>query len=294
MQNKVVEQSEGYDADAAADKRDMLKCYSDRDVSCEIASRLQTRWVGSKVVFLKETDSTNREAKILAEKGFPHGTLVLADHQTKGQGRRGREWYTAAGTSVAMSLILKPKWEAQYASMLTLVQAMAVVRAIEEICGLQAQIKWPNDILVNEKKICGILTEMNLEMTEISSIIIGTGINVNQEKFPEEISAIATSLKIEKKQALSRTDLVERICELFEEYYESFLKTKDLSALKEEYDAHLISKGRSVKVLDPKKEFIGEALGITPRGELLVQQKDGEIVKVYAGEVSVRGIYGYV
>ena len=193
-----------------------------------------------------------------------------------------------------MSIMLKPELEAEYASMLTLVQAMAVTKAIEEICGLEAQIKWPNDILVNEKKVCGILTEMNLEMTEISSIIIGTGINVNQENFPEEISEIATSLKIEKKRTQSRADLIERICELFEEYFEMFMASKDLSGFLEEYNSHLISMGRVVKVLDPKGEFTGDALGINVLGELLVKRESGEVVNVYAGEVSVRGIYGYV
>ena len=260
----------------------------------EIASRMQTKWAGREVVFLEETGSTNVEARILAEKNFPHGTLVVAESQTGGKGRRGRNWHTPKGTSIAMSLILKPKLEAEYASMLTLVQAMAVTKAIEEVCGLEAQIKWPNDILVNEKKVCGILTEMNLEMTQISSIIIGTGINVNQESFPEEISDIATSLKIEKKSTQSRADLIERICQLFEEYFDIFMKTKDLSGILVEYNAHLISMGRAVKVLDPKGEFTGEALGINELGELLVKGESGEVVNVYAGEVSVRGIYGYV
>ena len=149
-------------------------------------------------------------------------------------------------------------------------------------------------ILVNEKKVCGILTEMNLEMMEISSIIIGMGINVNQESFPEDISEIATSLKIEKKRTLSRIDIIERVCELFEEYYEMFMQTKDLTEFLEEYNMHLISKGRMVKVLDPKGEFIAEALGINAKGELVVKNSREEIVNVYAGEVSVRGIYGYV
>ena len=193
-----------------------------------------------------------------------------------------------------MSMILKPCLEAKYASMVTLLQAMAVAKSIEELCGLETKIKWPNDILINEKKVCGILTEMNLEMTEISSIIIGTGINVNQEDFPDEIAEIATSLKKEKKRTVSVADLIERICELFEEYFELFMNTKDLSQIMEEYNTYLISKDRIVKVLDPKGEFTGKALGVNAGGELLVQKESGEIVTVYAGEVSVRGIYGYV
>lgn len=260
----------------------------------KIIERIQTKWVGREVVFLEETGSTNVEAARLAKEGASHGCLVVADNQSGGKGRRGRNWHTSKGSCIAMSLILKPKLEAEYASMLTLVQAMAVAKAIEEVCKVEVQIKWPNDILVNEKKVCGILTEMNLEKTAISSIIIGTGINVNQESFPEEIKEIATSLKIETKQTRSRADLIGCICGWFEAYYEKFMETKDLSAFLEEYNSHLISKERMVKVLDPKGEFTGRALGINPKGELCVEKESGEIVTVYAGEVSVRGIYGYV
>lgn len=285
---------EGYEIDAITNKGYKLKSYPDILNEYEIASRMQTKWIGKKVVFLKKTGSTNVEARMMAEEGLEHGALVVADTQYGGKGRRGRNWHSPQGTSIAMSLVLKPRLEAEYASMLTLVQAMAVAKAVEEISGLDAKIKWPNDILVNEKKVCGILTEMNLEMMEISSIIIGTGINVNQDAFPEEIAEIATSLKIEKKRSQSRADLIERICELFEEYFEKFMDTKDLSGILEEYNERLISRGRKVKVLDPKGEFTGEALGVNALGELQVRKEDGEIVSVYAGEVSVRGIYGYV
>ena len=246
------------------------------------------------IVFLEETGSTNEEARKLAFAGYPHGTLVVADSQTGGKGRRGRSWHTPKGSSIAMSLILKPELGAEYASMLTLVQAMAVARAIEENCGLKAQIKWPNDILINEKKVCGILTEMNMEGTKISSIIIGTGINVNQESLPEDISDIATSLKKESGKTQSRENLIKSICMFFEEYFKLFMESKDLSGILEEYNLRLISSGRMVKVLDPKGEFVGQALGINAEGELLVKKESGEVVTVYAGEVSVRGIYGYV
>lgn len=260
----------------------------------EIRSRMQTEWAAGKVVFLEETGSTNTEAWRLAQEGYPHGSLVVTNKQTEGKGRRGRSWYMSDGSSIAMSMILKPDMEAEYASMVTLVQAMATARAIEEVCGIKTQIKWPNDILIKERKVCGILTEMNLEKTSVSFIVIGTGINVNQESFPKEISDIATSLRIETKQEQSRAELIKCTCELFEKYFEEFMETKDCSTFLEEYNARLVSRGRTVKVLDPKGEVVGEALGINPKGELLVQMENGEIHNVYAGEVSVRGIYGYV
>lgn len=260
----------------------------------EILNHMETKWAGKKVIFLSETASTNEEAVKEAQTGAEHGTLIVADSQTQGKGRRGRTWYTKKGTCIAMSLILKPKMETKDASMLTLVQAMAVAKSIEEACGLKTKIKWPNDILVNNKKVCGILTELYLNSTEISSIIIGTGINVNQEEFPTEISQIATSLKREKKESQSRIKLIKRICELFEQYYEGFLKTGDVSCFLEEYNEHLVSREKRVRVLEPKGEFEGQALGINLWGELLVKKDDGEVVRVYAGEVSVRGVYGYV
>lgn len=270
-----------------------MKIYSELNGD-EIAGRVQTKWAGREVVFLEETDSTNEEARRLANQGKGHGTLIVAGNQTKGKGRRGRQWYSPPNSSIAMSMILKPELEAEYASMITLVQAMATARGIEEVCGLKTQIKWPNDILVNEKKVCGILTEMHLERMKVSSIVVGIGINVNQDGFPEEISKIATSLKIEKNRTQSRADLIERICKWFEVYFELFMESRDLSAFRKEYNEYLISCGRQVKVLEPKGEYTGEALGINDAGELMVKKENGEVVLVYAGEVSVRGIYGYV
>lgn len=270
------------------------KIFSDCINKQEIAGFLQSKWAGREVVFLEETGSTNVEAKRLADQGSVHGTLVVADSQSGGKGRRGRSWHSPKGSAIAMSLILKPELEPEKASMLTLIQAMAVTKALEDICGISPQIKWPNDILVNEKKVCGILTEMNLDKTKISSIIIGCGINVNQDDFPEEIAEIATSLKIETGQIQSRAKLIAHICKVFEEYFEEFVVVKDLSGIVDAYNERLISRGRTVKVLDPKEEFTGEALGINALGELLVKRTDGATVNVYAGEVSVRGIYGYV
>jgi len=260
----------------------------------EIINHLRSKWTGCEVVFYEEAGSTNVEAKMLADQGAVHGTLIVADSQSGGKGRRGRSWHSPKGSSIAMSLILKPELEPEKASMLTLVQAMAVTKALEDISGISPQIKWPNDILVNEKKVCGILTEMNLDKTKISSIIIGCGINVNQDDFQEDIADIATSLKRETGQSFNRAELIGSVCRYFEEYFEQFMDTKDLSGIFDEYNSYLISKERMVKVLDPKGEFTGEAIGINVQGELMVKRTDGEIVKVYAGEVSVRGIYGYV
>lgn len=198
------------------------------------------------------------------------------------------------------TVLLKPQIDPSRAPMLTLVKALATVKGIREITGLDARIKWPNDIVVNGKKVVGILTEMSAQVDYINHIVVGTGINVHQTEFPEEIAQTATSLDLElqkegKKTEISRAKLLGSVLEQFENYYEIYLQTQDLSALMEEYNFLLVNCGRKVRVLDPLGEFEGKALGIDKQGELLVEREDtGEVVKVSSGEVSVRGIYGYV
>lgn len=255
---------------------------------------MQTKWAGKDIFYFETIDSTNAEAIRLAGKDGKHGTLVVANTQEMGRGRRGRSWFSPSETTISMSLLLFPDLEKEKASMLTLVQALAVSKAINEVAGLDSSIKWPNDILIHEKKVCGILTEMELGAGASYGIIIGTGINVNQESFPTEIENMATSIKKEGGKEISRVELIAKICTWFETYYAMFMETKDLSLLLEEYNQKLVSANKTVRVMDPSKEFSGKALGINSQGELLVEKEDGKVVNVYAGEVSVRGIYGYV
>ena len=180
------------------------------------------------------------------------------------------------------------------ASMLTLVAALAVAKAITSVTGEEALIKWPNDIVVNGKKVCGILTEMNAQFDYINHIVVGIGINVHNESFPEEISQMASSLMIEAGgKRFHRAQIIAETMSYFEQYYDTFLKTQDLSALVREYDELLVNRNKSVRVLDPKEPFDGKAMGITPKGELIVDTWESRKL-VSSGEVSVRGIYGYV
>lgn len=259
----------------------------------ELKSLRKTRWAGIETVYVPVIDSTNSKAKQLAEEGYPHGTLVVADRQEAGRGRRGRNWDSPSGVNIYMTLLLKPDIEIAHASMLTLVTALAVVQAVEKQTGIEAGIKWPNDIVINGKKVCGILTEMSAQFDYINHIVIGIGINVHNESFPEEISERATSLFCETGKHYSRAAMIEDILEFFETYYEIYLKTQDLSGLTGEYNRKLVNCGRGVRILDPKEPFEGTALGINEKGELLVET-EGEVRRVAYGEVSVRGIYGYV
>ena len=257
-----------------------------------ITDQIHTKWAGKTVHFAKETDSTNLWIKRLAKEGAPEGTLALAEFQSAGRGRLGRSWEVPEGTSVMMSILLRPKFEPQYAPMLTLVMGMAVAKAVKKL-GFDVSIKWPNDVVVSHKKICGILTEMGVRDGKIDYAVIGVGINVNIREFPEEMADKATSLYLESGREFDRSQIPGLVMEAFEEYYEKFAATCDLSGLKEEYESILANYNQPVRVL-AKEPYEGVARGITDGGELLVEKTDGTIVAVSAGEVSVRGLYSYV
>lgn len=277
-------------------------------------NEFHTKWL-KKRVHKEMTDSTSNDISRLALGGASEGTIVTADMQTAGKGRRGRSWESTAGTSLLFSLLLRPRLEPDTAPQITLLMAMAVTKAVRQLTGLDAYIKWPNDVVVNGKKVCGILTEMQLKDGGIDFVVVGTGVNVNQTSIPVELESSATSLLLEQKRLLAlektvlevcdgkkfgkgmffdRDALLEHILNGFENYYELFLQKQDFSDLMTEYNEWLVSLEKEVKVLDPKGEFTGISKGINEKGELLVALPDGSVTAIYAGEVSVRGLYGYV
>ena len=298
---KVINQlkEEGYTIESVSRKGyRLVESPTDVYSESEIKSRLQTKWAGQTLHFFESTGSTNPDAKRFAEEGAPHGTIVVADRQTAGRGRRGRSWESPAGKSIYFTIVVRPEFEPDKASMITLVVALAVAEAVREETGLSTGIKWPNDVVVNGKKICGILTEMSMtpEMNEIQFLVAGVGVNVNQdseEDFTPELRGRAASLKMEAGRTIDRAALLARILHHFEEDYDLFEKTRDLSDLQERYEALLLGKDNRVRVLDPAGEYTGISRGINGMGELIVEKEDGETVLVYAGEVSVRGLYGY-
>ncbi|MBP3784324.1 MAG: biotin--[acetyl-CoA-carboxylase] ligase [Butyrivibrio sp.] len=297
----------------------------------EIERRLTTRWAACNIVYKDITDSTNNDARDMAAEGAPHGTLVVADKQEAGRGSRGRSWETPAGTNIAMSLVIRPTAPADRISMLTLVMGLSVAEGVDlaiaessadgsktlegtSTSRLYSQIKWPNDVVIDKKKICGILTELHMNPdNSIRDVVIGVGINVNMTDFPDEIKGVAGSLLTQTGKRVNRSLVVARVMERFEENYEKFQMSYDLSFLKEQYESRLINKGEKVKILDSGKTggtpaawdarsgTMGCALGITDLGELLVDvtgEQAGshhrDIRTVGAGEVSVRGLYSYV
>lgn len=281
---------EGYEIEAVTNRGYRLTNPETMYNKRELEQGLKTKTMGQSIYFYEETDTTNNRARELALEGAPEGTLVVAEKQTAGRGRRGKVWESPLGTGIWMSLVLRPQIMPTEASVLTLLCGLATAEAIEAETGLSAGIKWPNDILINGKKAVGILTEMDCEMSEVHFVIPGIGINVNTASFPPEIAEIATSLYLECGKTVSRRRLVHKVLERLEEHYETFLRTGSFAAMLEDYRKHCITLGKEVHVLG-REPFFAEALDITPEGELLVRRADnGKEEVVFSGEVSIRGV----
>lgn len=275
----------------------------------EIERFLHTRWAGHPLFFRKQTGSTNDDILRMSDEGAAQGTLETAAAQTAGKGRRGRTWISVPDCNIYMSILLRPSLRADKAPMSTLVMALSACQAVTDLfpeisvprtesADLCAGIKWPNDLVIGRageyRKFTGILTEMRLEETQIRDVVVGIGINVNETEFFDEIRQSATSLKLALGKRVSRAQLTARIWERFEGNYEIFEAAGSLLPLKDAYEALLVNIGRRVRVLDPQSPFEGTAEGITGTGELIVRTDEGEIRCVGAGEVSVRGVNGYV
>lgn len=294
---KVVGQlkDEGYVIEGIRNRGYRLVDVPDSIDAEEIRSRLNTRWIGKNIYYQRSVDSTNSWAKRLAEEGMPSGTVVTTDRQTSGKGRRGRSWNTPERMSVPVSILLRPEFSPEKASMMTLVMGLSVVQGIENISRLRCSIKWPNDVLVSEKKVCGILAELYSQIDNMEYMVVGVGVNANMTEFPDELKEKATSLRMELGRPVKRALVLVSILEAFEKNYEIFLKTQDLRELKDTYISKLINADRPVRVLQPRGEFQGTARGIDDWGNLLVERADNGILEqVYAGEVSVRGLNGYI
>lgn len=285
---------EGYCIEAANNRGYRLVPAGEVFGQHELESRMCTRWAGRPVVYYDELASTNLRAKLDAENGAQEGTLVVADMQTAGRGRKGKGWCSPAGTNVYFTLILKPDYDAELVSMVTLAMGLAVAEGIRTTCGVDARIKWPNDIVAGGRKLCGILAEMSAEREFVHYVVIGAGINVGEQEFPPEIAQNATSLWQECGRQVSRSQLIANVMKAFEERYEVLRRDGSLAGLMDDYNGLLVNSGRQVRVLDPQGEFCGIARGIDEKGQLLVERQDGAVTAVYAGEVSVRGMYGYV
>lgn len=290
----------GYEIESVSNKGYRLIAAPDKLYAPDILSRLPKDCICRKVESFEVIDSTNTKVKQLAELGEEEGTLVVAEEQTAGKGRRGRNWKSDTGVGIYMTLLLRPKLLPVKVSGLTLLAALALTKAVREVCGIEAQIKWPNDVIIAKKKICGILTEMSSEENYIHYVAVGIGINANTAFFPEEIQDTATSIYLQTGKKTDRMELTAAWVKHFCEYYQQFVKEQDLSFVIEEYNRVLANKDQEVRVYygmveqtDLENTDVGIARGIDREGALLVES-EGQIKRIVSGEVSVRGLYGYV
>lgn len=254
-----------------------------------IAHGLGTQWAGRCIVYLPTVDSTNRYARRLAAEGAQHGTLVVADEQTAGRGRRGRGWISPAGEGVFMSLILRPQSHPSEVARLSMQTALAVAQAIVQATGLDARIKWPNDIVCGGRKVCGMLLEMNADEQTVHDVVAGVGINVHQTQFAPEIAQSASSLDLLLGEKVNRAALVRAFLEAFE----AADALAEQGGLMDAYRARSATLGQRVQVIAPAGSFTGVALAVTDSGSLIVEDEEGQRREVLAADVSVRGLMGY-
>ncbi|MBM4762100.1 biotin--[acetyl-CoA-carboxylase] ligase [Bacillus sp. B15-48] len=255
----------------------------------EIGLGLNTEFIGRHIHHEDIVDSTQKVAHRLASDGVIEGTVVVAEEQTLGRGRLDRKWYSPKYTGVWMSIILRPRLPLQKAPQLTLVTAVAVVEAIEEVTGISPQIKWPNDILINGKKVTGILTELQADSDRINAVIIGIGMNVNQQQadFPEEINHIATSLAIESGQTISRAALIQAVFARLEKLYLTYTKN-GFYPIKLLWESYALSIGKKIIARTITGDITGKAVGITDEGVLKIEQADGQISHVYSADIFIK------
>lgn len=258
----------------------------------ELTEKLHTKKIAKKILAYEELESTSVFLKEHA-KEYPDGTLVLANCQTGGKGSKGRSWQSPKDVAIYMSILLRPQILPVKAPKITLVMATSIVRALKNL-GVDAQIKWPNDIVINGKKLAGILTEMSADVHGIKHVVLGMGINVMTEHFSEELAQCATSLWMETKKCFNKAEIVAEVMNCFEQDYEDFVKEGELHQLLEQYKQFSVTLGKEVRVVGINTEYRGRAVDVAKDGCLIVEKEDGQRVSVMSDEVSVRGIYGYV
>ncbi|SCY99676.1 biotin--[acetyl-CoA-carboxylase] ligase [Alkaliphilus peptidifermentans] len=284
---------DGYIIETANRRGYLLKENDDMLLPAEIQANLNTSEIGKKIIHFQSIDSTNTYAKEIAEK-MPSGTIIVSEEQLGGKGRMGKDWTSPKGEGIWMSVILKPHIPPEEGSKLTQIAAAAVCEGIRSITGLNALIKWPNDVVVGGRKVCGILTEMVAEINQIHYLIVGPGINVNNSRFDESLSNIATSLYLEKGEKIHRKKLLCEIINKFDQLYNDFITE---GTLKKSIDICRMNSaliGREIIIHQGGKKIKAKALDITEDGLLEVIYEDGSKSKIISGEVSIRGKNGYV
>lgn len=282
-------QEEGYQFEILKKRGYVLVSTPDQVDPARISSFLNTKRFGKTIHYLKECTSTQQIAHSLVAQGAEDGTLVISESQTEGKGRMARYWESTEGKGIWMTVILRPNILPHQAPQFTLVAAVSVVNAMKSLYkNFVPTIKWPNDILINGKKCTGILTEMIAEVDQVQALLVGIGINVNQqlEDFPKELQQIATSLSIEENMKLDRAKLVGQTLNYFEQYTDLYL-TKGFSPIKALWEEASNTIGKKVKAITLNETIEGKAIGITEDGVLEIQLENGEIKQIYSADIQL-------
>jgi len=251
-----------------------------------VRQQLKGSLFGKRIYHFFKTDSTNRVALELGHAGEPEGAVVLAEEQTAGRGRAGRVWHSERAAGIYVTLLLRPRIAPVQASLLTMMAGLSAHAAIQAQTGLAVDIKWPNDLLIRGKKAGGILTEMHAEPGQVRFVIVGLGLNVNQEKFPSELGSVATSLRIETGKQQSRLELLVRLLREFDNDYNRFLREGAASVTQRFEGVSSYAQGKRVRVTNGIESFAGTTAGLGREGLLQVKRDDGEVVTVIAGDVA--------
>ncbi len=279
--------AEGYEIDSQTHSGYRLISVPDRLYPEEIYYGLESEILGRNVHYFDSTVSTNRVAREIATGGAPEGTLVVAEEQTGGRGRMGRGWFAPRYLGIFCSLILRPELPPTEAPPVTMLAAVALARAIQEVCDVKVGIKWPNDVLIDGKKLCGILTEMSAEMERLNYLVVGMGVNVNIVEFSEELKGIATSLKIETGTFVSRRILLQKLLYEFEQLYRFWLD-KGFKPVLTEWKEYCVTLNCPVRVISARESLEGWAEDVDDTGALMLRLPDGSLKQLVAGEVSLR------
>ncbi|MBQ0140571.1 MAG: biotin--[acetyl-CoA-carboxylase] ligase [Kurthia sp.] len=282
-------EEEGYVFETVKKKGYILKSQPNSLSPDKIKAALETAQFGEQIIFEEQLPSTQPLAHQLAQQGAKAGTVVICEEQTAGRGRMQREWSSQKGKGIWMSVILRPDVPPYEAPQFTLVAAVAIAKAIEDVAEIRPQIKWPNDLLIDGLKITGILTELQADPDLINALIMGIGVNVNHETadFPQEIQTIATSLKIQTGKEIDRAVLVARIL-YYLEHYSAMYVENGFSPIKKQWEEYSCTIGQEIKVTTLREVVYGKAVSITNDGVLKVQLPDGEIKHVISADIEIK------
>ncbi|WP_082234013.1 biotin--[acetyl-CoA-carboxylase] ligase [Halobacillus massiliensis] len=279
-------EKDGYEIEAVQRKGYRIVSSPDKISENTIQWGLKTKWMAGQLHHFEEVSSTQEIAHQLAKQGKPHGTVVIADQQLSGKGRMERPWDSPKGKGIWMSMLLRPKLPPIQAPQLTLLTATVLAEVIEQKTGLKPQIKWPNDILIQHKKMAGILTEMQAEQDQIQYVVIGTGLNINQkaEDIAQEIHYKATSLLMETQEEWGIQDFIQSLLVQFEETYDRYIE-EGFQHVKQKWETYGYKIGEEVEITTLRKSWKATLLGIEPDGALRARDREGNEEKLYSAEI---------